>query len=114
MTAKRMKADSQHHILAGPAKKQGACSTQCGITLTEKEYLAGCKRKKICVICWRTTASMIRTGRVASRDDLLEVLGPQAKRAMLRPKNFQKLPVEERWSIDKGLGILDWDGDPSS
>ena len=28
-----------------------------------------------------------------------------------RPPNFFKLLPEERWAIDKELGILDWDGD---
>jgi len=27
-----------------------------------------------------------------------------------RPKNFFKLPADERWAIDKKLGILDWEG----
>jgi hypothetical protein len=31
-------------------------------------------------------------------------------RAQMRPSNFYDLPPEEQWSIDKQLGILDWDG----
>lgn len=27
-----------------------------------------------------------------------------------RPKNFFKLNKETQWSIDKNLGILDWEG----
>ena len=30
--------------------------------------------------------------------------------ARLRPKNFEDLDPEERWDIDRKLGILDWDG----
>ena len=28
-----------------------------------------------------------------------------------RPKNFPSLSAEERWAIDKKLGILDWRGE---
>ncbi len=27
-----------------------------------------------------------------------------------RPRNFFKLSPERQWEIDKGLGILDWEG----
>jgi len=27
-----------------------------------------------------------------------------------RPKNFLSLSAEQRWMIDKKLGILDWEG----
>lgn len=30
--------------------------------------------------------------------------------AQQRPDNFDKLPTSKQWEIDKGLGILDWDG----
>lgn len=30
--------------------------------------------------------------------------------ANFRPKKFRRLSSEERWAIDKRLGILDWDG----
>lgn len=33
-----------------------------------------------------------------------------AERAKLRPENFETLPEEEKWRIDRELGILDWDG----
>jgi hypothetical protein len=32
------------------------------------------------------------------------------ERSFQRPKDFFKLDPEEQWAIDKGLGILDWDG----
>jgi len=28
-----------------------------------------------------------------------------------RPSNYFKLSGESQWAIDKGLGILDWEGD---
>ena len=28
-----------------------------------------------------------------------------------RPRNFLKLTEEERWEIDKKLGLLDWSGE---
>jgi YgiT-type zinc finger domain-containing protein len=41
-------------------------------------------------------------------------LGPLARAAETRPENFYSLSTEERWAIDKELGLLDWDGKPSS
>jgi hypothetical protein len=41
-------------------------------------------------------------------------LGPLALTAKrMRPKNFEDLPAFEQWTIDKSLGLLDWDGDPT-
>jgi len=40
--------------------------------------------------------------------------GPQAKMVALRPSNYDTLSGEEQWEIDKGLGILDWNGDPNT
>ena len=31
-------------------------------------------------------------------------------RALQRPSNYKRLSSEQQWDIDKGLGILDWDG----
>lgn len=31
-------------------------------------------------------------------------------RMMMRPKNYESLDGAEKWQIDKGLGILDYDG----
>lgn len=39
--------------------------------------------------------------------------GPMAQAAARRPVNFDELTPQEKWDIDKRLGILDWDGDPS-
>jgi hypothetical protein len=36
--------------------------------------------------------------------------GPLATAAERRPSNFLSLPMQERWDIDKSLGILDWSG----
>lgn len=33
------------------------------------------------------------------------------EKSLKRPKDFCLLPAEERWAIDKRLGILDWDGE---
>lgn len=30
--------------------------------------------------------------------------------AMKRPQNYHKLSARDQWSVDKRLGILDWDG----
>lgn len=30
--------------------------------------------------------------------------------ALKRPKDYAKLSFREQWEIDRGLGILDWDG----
>jgi hypothetical protein len=38
---------------------------------------------------------------------------PPAERAKLRPANYLELEPEEQWTIDKQLGILDWDGSPN-
>jgi hypothetical protein len=35
---------------------------------------------------------------------------PARQRATLRPSNFNELSHEEQWSIDKALGLLDWNG----
>lgn len=34
-------------------------------------------------------------------------------RAKFRPANFDQLTDEQKWAIDKKLGILDWSGDPN-
>lgn len=41
-------------------------------------------------------------------------LGPLARAAERRPENFYSLSTEERWAIDRTLGIVDWDGNPAS
>ena len=41
-------------------------------------------------------------------------LGLMASRARQRPADFEQLSAEDRWKVDKKLGILDWDGDPST
>lgn len=33
----------------------------------------------------------------------------RARMATFRPKDFDQLPPEKQWEIDKKLGILDWD-----
>ncbi len=38
--------------------------------------------------------------------------GEMARKALLRPNDYDKLSGEDQWEIDKQLGILDWDGDP--
>lgn len=40
-----------------------------------------------------------------------EKLGPQAQAASRRPTNYCELSAQTQWDIDKGLGILDWDGE---
>jgi hypothetical protein len=32
------------------------------------------------------------------------------EQAQKRPADFDNLPPEKQWAIDKELGILDWDG----
>lgn len=32
------------------------------------------------------------------------------ERSFQRPKNYFKLSAKEQWDIDRGLGILDWEG----
>lgn len=32
------------------------------------------------------------------------------QKALQRPANFRHLSSEDRWAIDKSLGVLDWDG----
>lgn len=36
---------------------------------------------------------------------------PEAERAKQRPPNYETLSAREQWEIDKGLGILDWEGE---
>lgn len=43
------------------------------------------------------------------------LVDPRPKSAMAlqaekRPANYESLPQDEQWAIDKALGILDWDG----
>jgi hypothetical protein len=40
--------------------------------------------------------------------------GPMATAAEGRPANFNELTEEQRWEIDKRLGILDWDESPET
>lgn len=40
-------------------------------------------------------------------------LGWHAQQSMKRPVGFLQMSPEERWIIDRNLGILDWSGDPS-
>lgn len=42
------------------------------------------------------------------------VLGPMARAAQRRPANYNELSGSRQWAIDKELGILDWDGNPSN
>jgi hypothetical protein len=42
------------------------------------------------------------------------MLGPQCKLAQERPSNFLQLDPDTQWAIDKNLGILDWDGEPTT
>ncbi len=42
------------------------------------------------------------------------VLGEQCRLAQQRPSNFLKLDADTRWEIDKRLGILDWNGEPTT
>lgn len=37
-------------------------------------------------------------------------LGPCAQAATQRPSNYVELEPSEQWAVDKGLGILDWEG----
>ncbi len=41
-------------------------------------------------------------------------LGPQAQAATRRPADYAELSPQTQWDIDKGLGILDWDGEWNS
>jgi len=38
-------------------------------------------------------------------------LGPHAQAATRRPANYCELSPQSQWDVDKGLGILDWDGE---
>lgn len=38
-------------------------------------------------------------------------LSSMARTACQRPKDYGERSPEDQWAIDKGLGILDWDGD---
>jgi len=37
-------------------------------------------------------------------------LSQGAQQAKKRPEDYRILSPSEQWEIDKGLGILDWDG----
>jgi hypothetical protein len=41
-------------------------------------------------------------------------LGPMATKAQERPFTYHNLESREQWRIDKELGILDWDGEPTT
>lgn len=43
-------------------------------------------------------------------DEGVRALSPLARKALCRPRNFEDLSPREQWDIDKGLGVLDWDG----
>lgn len=43
----------------------------------------------------------------------LQQPGPLARQALKRPANYEDIPLGQQWAIDKELGILDWDGDPT-
>jgi len=36
--------------------------------------------------------------------------GEMFEKSFERPANFLSLSAEEKWAIDKSLGILDWEG----
>lgn len=38
-------------------------------------------------------------------------LGPNAQAAIRRPASYCELSPQGQWDVDKGLGILDWDGE---
>jgi hypothetical protein len=41
--------------------------------------------------------------------DSQECRSHELQQALKRPKNYHKLPSSEQWTIDKNLGILDWE-----
>lgn len=44
---------------------------------------------------------------------VVKEVSPQGRlfaQAMKRPKDYEKASEQRQWEIDKGLGILDWDG----
>ncbi len=47
---------------------------------------------------------------LAARHKRIQQLIPFEERASYRPANFAELSEEEKWTIDKSLGLLDWDG----
>ena len=51
-----------------------------------------------------------KDGRLRITPEGLNQLTYGAQVALRRPDNYLELSSEEQWRIDKGLGILDWDG----
>lgn len=43
-------------------------------------------------------------------NDTVEVKNSLFDKAMQRPADYDNLSAENKWHIDKQLGILDWDG----
>ena len=41
-------------------------------------------------------------------------LGEMCRAAQKRPRNFLRFSEQEQWEIDKNLGVLDWDGEPTT
>ena len=49
-------------------------------------------------------------GHYEATDEGKALLSSEASTATMRPLDYAKRSNEEQWSIDKRLGILDWDG----
>jgi len=47
---------------------------------------------------------------VLSELDSKKPLSKEAENAKKRPENYEQLSARDQWEVDKGLGILDWDG----
>jgi len=66
---------------------------------------------------WEFDGTLERSKRVpgsAGHRYFTGVFGPLALKAQDRPYNYTRLSPQEQWDIDKSLGILDWDGEPTT
>lgn len=95
-------------------QRNGNASAFNGYRWTYSDY--SCLQCHICGVVWRTKAAYV----IYIQDgtnvyNLPADQHPQhksfgARQAALRPADYEQLPQDEQWAIDKKLGILDWNG----
>ncbi len=66
--------------------------------------------------CWIEFVGSVSQAKAKYRSNVREIssLGPLAEAAQRRPFDYNSLSGQDQWDIDKRLGILDWNGEPTS
>lgn len=84
-----------------------AANTHTGGSLVFDVHNLNYLMEKLECIYGPSITALIRSRMTGQKDHLPHSL---YERAQLRPANFAEMRPADQWAVDKGLGILDWDG----